>query len=931
MIVGQLEIQMLANMARLQADMDAAKRSVGGAMDHIEKTVNQAKSALLGLGAGLSVAVFAGWIRGAIDAADETNKLAQKIGVATQDVAGMQLAFRQAGVGDAFASSMAKMSKSVADGSDAFVAMGVATKNADGTLRSTRVLLGEVADKFASYEDGAAKSALAQAIFGKSGAEMIPLLNAGSAALDEYDAMAAKLGLTIGEETAKEAEKFNDTLDLIGQGSQGVARQLAAQLLPTLSGLADQFFTSMSSGDKLKNTADFLASSMKLLYIAGIGVVEVFTTVGKTLGGVGAAAVAAMSGDFSGAVGILKDMKADIGIGWKDTLGQMQAAWTTTGSSAMEAMATTQKAIKGAAPLVDDLTKKVKANAEAEKEAKKAAAEAAKLAAAIAKENTKEVDALYEAQERLRMGNEDQIKTARTMLEQIEFETTLLGMNAQERAQATLVRDLETKGIVKGTQAYEAYIQKLKDATALKGVTEGQMKVAEESANWWKKAGEQIESSLTSALINGFGKGKDLWTSLRDYIVNGAAAMVVRVAVQPVMGALGSMLGMGSAVASTVGGEGAGDSGVGTALTGASLMANMGGAFGAGASWLFGGGSLMGNLTAGASLMGTGTMAGMASGMSMLAGAIGPIAVGVALLSKAMDYTVSAKGNAIVANVGARGLVGQAASRADFEQQGGLFGGGTTQNSTWGVASAGTSNYLNRAVQNVTAANAAYAQVLGLSGTALDGFTKQLDINVTGMDAAAAQAAIDAEVTKFAVEQASSAYGAAVGQFAKEGETMVQTLQRLAAMQVMSTALNELGGVFGRIAHLGVEGRDSMIQLAGGIEALLKKSSDFVKDYYTQAEQSGLSARAVLTQLSAAGIQDAGALQTREQYRALVESMNVSTQTGREQLNALLTLAPQFAQISDAIKTQGGDLGSLALLAPQIAALDPLFQQTNDS
>ncbi len=281
MNAGTLEIQLLANMARLQADMDQAKRAVGGAMATINQSVKVAAGALAALGVGMSASVFTGWIRGAINAADETSKLSQRIGVAVKDVAGLQLAFRQAGVGDAFAASMAKMAKSAADGSKAFDAMGISTRAADGTLKTTRQLLGEVADKMATYQDSAAKSALAQEIFGKSGAQLIPLLNAGAKGLEEYDAMAQKLGLTLDENTAKEAEKFNDTLDLIGQGTQGVARQISAQLLPTLTGLAGQFFDSMTSGDKLKKTADFLASALKVLYIAGLAVVEAFKTVGK--------------------------------------------------------------------------------------------------------------------------------------------------------------------------------------------------------------------------------------------------------------------------------------------------------------------------------------------------------------------------------------------------------------------------------------------------------------------------------------------------------------------------------------------------------------------------------------------------------------------------------------------------------------------------
>jgi hypothetical protein len=115
--------------------------------------------------------------------------------------------------------------------------MGIQTKSTDGTLRSTRQVLGDVADKFAEYEDGAAKTALAVQIFGKSGADLIPLLNGGSEALDQFDDMARKLGLTLDDETAKNAEKFNDTVDLMGQGLVLVVK--LPKYLPTLTNLAD--------------------------------------------------------------------------------------------------------------------------------------------------------------------------------------------------------------------------------------------------------------------------------------------------------------------------------------------------------------------------------------------------------------------------------------------------------------------------------------------------------------------------------------------------------------------------------------------------------------------------------------------------------------------------------------------------------------------
>lgn len=332
-----------ANINPFEQAMRRMSDSARGASSGINR-------ALGAIGVSLSVAVFAGWIRGAINAADETSKLAQKTGLAVNQVAGLQLAFRQAGSADSFASSIAKMSKSVVDGSKSFEAMGIKTRDANGEIKSSRQVLGEVADKFASYRDGITKTALAQEIFGKSGADLIPLLNGGAAGLAEYDAMAAKLGLTIEESTAKQAEKFNDTLDLVSQGTKGMATQIAAQLLPTLSGLADQFFTSMSSGDRLKKTADFLSTAMKGLYVSGIAVVETFKTVGTVLGGVFAAIAAAASGNFSGAMDIISGLKTDLTSSWKTALGEIDAAWNTTGSNAVENMAKLLKAGKGTAP-----------------------------------------------------------------------------------------------------------------------------------------------------------------------------------------------------------------------------------------------------------------------------------------------------------------------------------------------------------------------------------------------------------------------------------------------------------------------------------------------------------------------------------------------------------------------------------------------------
>jgi len=226
------------------------------------------------IGVGLSVNAFAGWIKGAINAADEANKLSQKIGITVKEIGGLQLAFSQGGVdAESMSSSLAKLNKNIAAGDSAFKTLGVATKNADGSLRSTTDVLADIADRFAGTENNANKTAMAIDLFGKSGAALIPVLNAGGNSIREFQELAQQLGLTLSEETALAAEKFNDTLELISMGSRGIANQVMAELLPTLQTLAGEFLNLMTQGGNLKGVADVISAGLKGLFtVAAVGV-----------------------------------------------------------------------------------------------------------------------------------------------------------------------------------------------------------------------------------------------------------------------------------------------------------------------------------------------------------------------------------------------------------------------------------------------------------------------------------------------------------------------------------------------------------------------------------------------------------------------------------------------------------------------------------
>ena len=61
----------------------------------------------------------------------------------------------------------------------AFRALGISLKDNGGNVKTSGDLFLDIAQKFSKMEDGAAKTALAIRLFGRAGAELIPLLNQG--------------------------------------------------------------------------------------------------------------------------------------------------------------------------------------------------------------------------------------------------------------------------------------------------------------------------------------------------------------------------------------------------------------------------------------------------------------------------------------------------------------------------------------------------------------------------------------------------------------------------------------------------------------------------------------------------------------------------------------------------------------------------------
>lgn len=110
------------------------------------------------------------------------------------------------------ADAQEKANANTSAGAKIFAQLGIAVTQANGELRPTEAIIGDIAEKFKSMPDGANKSALAVELFGRAGAQMIPILDKGRAGLVLFGAEAEKLGVVLTDDQVKAGTDFNESL-----------------------------------------------------------------------------------------------------------------------------------------------------------------------------------------------------------------------------------------------------------------------------------------------------------------------------------------------------------------------------------------------------------------------------------------------------------------------------------------------------------------------------------------------------------------------------------------------------------------------------------------------------------------------------------------------------------------------------------------------
>ncbi len=238
MTIGTITVDLLAKTGSFETDVNRAAKLAEKRAKEIDAAFGRLG---VGIGLGLTAAGGAAVLIGknAIDQLAALDDAAQKTGASVENLSKIQqstMAFNHNF--DEVDSAISRLAKGMATVDDesnktnkALAALGVSAKDAGGSLRDPAQVLIDVAKSLQNYQDGAAKTALVTDLFGKSGANLLPVLN------DMADSVDSFTGAT--KESAAQAAAFQDNVSKLTGQLKTLAQEVVSDVLPTLNSLFD--------------------------------------------------------------------------------------------------------------------------------------------------------------------------------------------------------------------------------------------------------------------------------------------------------------------------------------------------------------------------------------------------------------------------------------------------------------------------------------------------------------------------------------------------------------------------------------------------------------------------------------------------------------------------------------------------------------------
>lgn len=247
MVLGELIVKIGANAKELFGALDETVTKLGETEEAVQSVADRMEqiggplTALSGTIIGIGGAAFASASKvGSF--ADEIFDLADQTGLSTTVLQEFRRVATVAGVGpDTLAQATIKLTTALSGAGEeskalegAFAAIGVSARDAQGNLLPMDALLPNIITGLQGVEDTTTRNAIAADIFGRSWAELAPILSLSAEEFQGARAEAHELGLVIGTEALESADAFRLSIATLGERAGALTNHIGLLVIKVL-------------------------------------------------------------------------------------------------------------------------------------------------------------------------------------------------------------------------------------------------------------------------------------------------------------------------------------------------------------------------------------------------------------------------------------------------------------------------------------------------------------------------------------------------------------------------------------------------------------------------------------------------------------------------------------------------------------------------
>lgn len=273
MSIAKLTVDLLAESSKFRSELDKAQKSAKDWAGSVRESANEAANHIAAMGAAAATALAAMYTATAQNI-DEQAKFADRIGISTEALAGLQYAGQLTGVAtDRMADSLQGMVERISEATtgtgeaaEALENLGLSAQTLNQLSPEKQFL--EIARAMGEVENRSDQVRMAIQIFEGEGAALLNTLDAGADGINAMMTEAETLGIALSRIDAAKVEAANDAFYRSSQTAKGFAQSLTVELAPIVEGISKELVRAANEAGGFGEVASDVVDKLS----AGFGV-----------------------------------------------------------------------------------------------------------------------------------------------------------------------------------------------------------------------------------------------------------------------------------------------------------------------------------------------------------------------------------------------------------------------------------------------------------------------------------------------------------------------------------------------------------------------------------------------------------------------------------------------------------------------------------